>query len=99
MRLRVNKKRKDTGGYYAVIELGEKSIGEDLENCFKVLCTNKVAVSGTTGIKYHRLVYLFVKKRRSFVVENNHLIIKFSMLYKGNQVGNINPDVYKRGND
>lgn len=95
----INRKKKDTGGYYAVIELVNNVAVNDFEDCFKVICTNKRSVSAATGIGYHRIVYIFVKKKKTSIVEKGHLIIKFTTLYKGSQKGNISPKLYQRGND
>lgn len=92
-------RRRDTGGFYTVIDLGGKEPGDDLEDCLKVSCTNKTMLGEITGIGYHRLVYLFVKKRRSYVVEKGQIIIRVNTVYKGRQPGGIrNPGLYKRGN-
>jgi hypothetical protein len=95
----INKKRRDTGADYTVIDLNGKSPGEDLEECFKTRCTNKLMLEQMTKISYNRLVYLFAKKHRSYLVENGCIIIKTTTVYKGKQPGGIrNRGIVKRGN-
>jgi hypothetical protein len=96
----MNKKTRDTGCDYTVVVLDGKLPGDDLEECMKVRCTNKTALENITGISYNRIVYLFAKLHRSYVVEKDHMIIKTSVVYKGNQPGGIrNKGIYQKGND
>jgi hypothetical protein len=74
---------------FTVIVLGDKNPGEDLEDCLKVTCTNKVTLEMCTSIKYNRLVYLFTEKRMTYVVEEGYVIIRTSIQYKGNQPGGL----------
>ncbi|MDD5356048.1 MAG: hypothetical protein PHY56_05900 [Candidatus Omnitrophica bacterium] len=90
---------RDTKADYTVVDLGEKKLGDDLEDCMKVRCTNKLMLEQITGIPYHRLVYLFTKKRKTYVVERGSMIIRTSLVYKGKQPGGIrNKGLYGRGN-
>lgn len=74
-----------------VVHLGGKSIGDDLDDCLKITCSNKKALSIATGIRYFRLVYAFRKpkegKGRSYLIENDMLILKSDVYYKGSQPG------------
>jgi len=72
---------------YMVVLLGEKKLGDDLEGCVKITCSNKRALSVATEIRYYRLVYVFKKQDRSFLVENGRLILKSDLYYKGSQPG------------
>ena len=95
----MGKIKRDTGFDYTVIDLGGKSPGDDLEDCMKVRCTNKKSLEEVTGIKYDRLVYLFAKCHKSYVVENSQMIIKTTTVWKGSQPGGIrNKGLYQRGN-
>jgi len=95
-----NKKKRDTGADYTIIALGGKMIGDDLEECFKTRCTNKVMLEEITGISYNRLVYLFAKKHLSYLVENDHIIIRTTTVYKGRQPGGVrNKRLFVRGNN
>jgi len=85
----MNRKTRDTGADYTIIELGDKMPSEDLENCFKTRCTNKTMLEEITGISYNRLVYLFAKRHKSYLVENGHMIIKTTTVYKGKQPGGL----------
>jgi hypothetical protein len=95
----VNIKRRDTGADYTIIELKDKRVEDDLEECFKTRCTNKSMLEEITGIKYNRLVYLFAKRHKSYLVENGYMIIKTTTVFKGRQPGGIrNKGLYRRGN-
>lgn len=72
---------------YMVIDLGDKALGDDLEGCLKIVCTNKSALSKATGIRYYRLVYVFKRQGRSFLMENGKLIFRSEIMYKGSQPG------------
>jgi len=85
----MNRKKRDTGADYTVVVLGDKLPGDDLDECMKVRCTNKTALENITGISYDRIVYLFTKKHKSYVVEKGNMIIKTNVVYKGNQPGGI----------
>lgn len=91
--------KRDTVGDYTVIDLGDKLPGDDLEECMKMRCTNKLMLEKMTGIPYNRLVYLFAKKRRSYLVEAGYIIIRTTVVYKGRQPGGIrNKGLFVRGN-
>jgi len=95
-----NKKTRDTGADYTIIELGGRKPGDDLNECFKTRCTNKSMLEEITGISYNRIVYLFAKKHISYLVENGHMIIRTTTVYKGKQPGGIrNKGIHVRGND
>lgn len=84
--------KKDFGKeMYMVVHLNGKSLGDDLDGCLKITCSNKRALSQATGIRYYRLVYAFKKpkegKGRSYLVENDMLILKSELYYKGSQPG------------
>jgi hypothetical protein len=97
--------KKDYGKeLYMVVHLEGKSIGDDLEGCLKITCSNKRALSVATGIRYFRLVYAFRKpkegKGRSYLVENGMLILKSDVYYKGSQPGGLqNKKLVMRGNE
>ena len=92
--------KRDTVGDYTVIDLGDKLPGDDLEECMKMRCTNKLMLERMTGIPYNRLVYLFAKKRRSYLVEAGYIIIRTTVVYKGRQPGGIrNKNLFVRGNN
>jgi hypothetical protein len=96
----MKRKVRDTGADYTIVVLGGKLLTDDLEDCIKIKCTNKIALSKITGISYDRLLYLFGKKHKSFLIEKDHLIIKTSVIYKGNQPGGIrNQKLFLRGNN
>jgi len=80
---------KDYKSMYMVVILGDKLLGDDLEDCNKLTCTNKRALATATGISYYRLVYVFAKRGRSYLVEHGMLILKSTILYKGSQPGGI----------
>ena len=82
--------KKDFGReMYMVVDLGGKNQGDDLGDCIKITCSNKVALSTATGIRYNRLVYVFKKQGRSYLLENGKMILKSSVYYKGSQPGGI----------
>jgi hypothetical protein len=85
----MNIKTRDTGADYTVVVLDGKQPGDDLEECMKVRCTNKSSLEKITGISYDRIVYLFAKKHKSYLVEKGNMIIKTSTVYKGSQPGGI----------
>ena len=96
----INKKTRDTGSDYTLVELGNKMLTDDLEECFKTRCTNKTMLGEITGISYNRLVYLFAQKHRSYLVENGWIIIRTATVYKGKQPGGLrNKNMSQRGND
>jgi hypothetical protein len=72
---------------YMVIDLNGKSVGDDLNDCLKITCSNKKAVSVASGIRYNRVVYAFMKQKKSYLVENDKLILKSDVYYKGSQPG------------
>jgi len=85
---------------YMVVDLEGKSIGEDLEDCLKITCSNKKALSTATGIRYYRLVYVFKRQKRSYLIENGKMILKSETYYKGSQPGGLqNQKLMLRGND
>lgn len=93
--------KRDSGKeMYMVVDLNGKSIGDDLEDCLKITCSNKRALSSASGIRYYRLVYVFKRQKRSYLVENGHLILKSETYYKGSQPGGLlNKNIMIRGND
>lgn len=100
----MNKKTRDTGANYTIVDLegidmDTKLRDLDLDEKLGIICTNKTAVEMATKIPYHRIEYLFLRKNKRFVIENNHMIIKTKTVYKGNQPGGLrNPNMIKRGN-
>ena len=91
--------KKDFGKeMYMVVDLGDKSQGDDLGGCIKITCSNKMALSTATGIRYNRLVYVFKKQGRSYLVENGKMILKSEVYYKGSQPGGFKKKNV-RGND
>ena len=72
---------------YMVIDLNGKSAGDDLSDCLKITCSNKKAVSMASGIRYNRVVYAFMKQKKSYLIENGKLILKSEIYYKGSQPG------------
>lgn len=78
---------KDYKEMYMVVELGERLLGGDIEECRKITCTNKSALHQVTKIGYYRLVYVFKKQGRSVLMENGWLILKSNLLIKGSQPG------------
>jgi len=85
---------------YMVVDLDGKATGDDLEGCLKITCSNKSALSKVTGIRYYRLVYVFKKQKRSYLVENGKLIFKSEVYYKGSQPGGFRePKLTMRGNN
>ena len=82
------KMKKDFGKeLYMVVDLNGKTLDDDLEGCLKIACSNKMALSRATGIRYYRLVYVFKRQGRSYLVENDKLILKSGVYYKGSQPG------------
>ena len=80
-----------------VVDLGGKLPGEDLDGCLKITCSNKSALSKATGIRYYRLVYVFKRQKRSYLVENGRMILKSDIYYKGSQPGGMRRQMI-RGN-
>lgn len=77
---------------YMVVVLNGKVMGDDLNDCLKLTCSNKSALSKVTNIRYYRLVYVFKRQGRSYLVEDGHLILKSEVYCKGSQPGGlINP--------
>ena len=70
-----------------VVDLNGKSVGDDLSECLKITCSNKKAVSIASGIRYNRVVYAFMKQKKSYLIENGRLILKSDVYYKGSQPG------------
>ena len=93
--------KKDRGReMYMVVDLNGKSVSDDLSECLKITCSNKKALSIATGIRYYRLVYVFKRQKRSYLVENDRLILKSEIYYKGSQPGGLqNKKMVTRGND
>jgi hypothetical protein len=85
----INRNKRDTGADYTVVVLEGRLPGDDLNECFKTRCTNKIMLEEITGIKYNRIVYLFAKKHLSYLVENGYMIIRTTTVYKGKQPGGI----------
>ena len=84
--------KKDFGKeMYMVVHLNGKTLEDDLDDCLKITCSNKRALSIATGIRYFRLVYVFRKpkegKGRSYLIEGGMLILKSELYYKGSQPG------------
>ena len=91
--------KKDFGKeMYMVVDLDGKLQGDDLEGCSKITCSNKVALSTATGIRYNRLVYVFKRQGRSYLVENGRLILKSSVYYKGSQPGGFKKGMMRGSN-
>ena len=83
---------------YMVIDLNGKSVGDDLSDCLKITCSNKKAVAMASGIRYNRVVYAFMKQKKSYLVENGKLILKSDAYYKGSQPGGFRrPELSGRG--
>jgi len=100
----VNRKRVISGENrterFSVLSLGGKTLMDDLSDNLTFSCTNKRALAYNTGIPYNRLVYLFTRLKRTFLVENDHIIIRSTILFKGNQKGGLrNPQLLIRGNN
>ena len=82
--------KKDLGKeMYMVVDLNGKSVGDDLEDCLKITCSNKRALSRASGIRYYRLIYVFKRQGRSYLVENGKMILKSTAYYKGGQPGGL----------
>ena len=80
--------KKDFGKeLYMVVDLAGKSLGDDLEDCIKITCSNRAALSIATDIRYNRLTYVFKRQGRSYLVENGRLILKNEIYWKGGQPG------------
>ena len=77
---------------YMVVHLNGRAVGDDLEGCVKITCSNKRALSTATGIRYYRLVYVFKRQKRSYLVEGGSLILKSVLYYKGSQEGGFKGD-------
>jgi hypothetical protein len=93
-------KRDNGREMYMVVHLNGLSVGDDLEGCLKICCSNKKALSVATGIRYYRLVYVFKRQKRSYLVENDMLILKSEVYYKGSQPGGLqNKKLVMRGNE
>ena len=84
---------------YMVIDLAGKLPGDDLSDCVKITCSNKMALSTATGIRYNRLVYVFKKQDRSYLVENGKMILKSEVYYKGSQPGGFKKKLVRNNND
>lgn len=101
------KRGRDTGGDYTVVDLSGVDMEESLvrlegklDNSLRTRCTNKMALHRITGIGYHRLVYLFVKRGRKVVFEKGYMIIRTDIVYKGSQPGGVrNNRILLRGNE
>jgi hypothetical protein len=92
--------KKDIGKeMYMVVDLDGKTLVDDLESCLKITCSNKSALSKATGIRYYRLVYVFRKQGRSVLIENDKLILKSRVYYKGSQPGGFRPKMVMRNNN
>lgn len=92
--------RENYGERYSVLSLGGKSITDDLGDCLTFSCTNKKILAKNTGISYNRLVYVFTRLKKTFLVENDNIIIKSTTLFKGNQIGGLrNNKLLIRGNN
>ncbi|HUX56454.1 MAG TPA: hypothetical protein VMV77_05740 [Bacteroidales bacterium] len=72
---------------YMVVDLDGRSVGDDLEGCLMITCSNKSALSKVSKIGYYRLVYVFKRQKRSYLVENGRLILKSEAYCKGSQPG------------
>ena len=84
---------------YSVLSLGGNSVTDDISYSLTFSCTNKKVLARTTEIPYNRLVYIFTKLKKTFLIENDYIIIKSTTLYKGNQIGGLrNPKLLIRGN-
>lgn len=99
----VNKKRILNGEYkterYSVLSLGGKNIADDISYNLTFSCTNKKILAKYTEIPYNRLVYIFTRLKKTFLIENDSVIIKSTTLYKGSQRGGLrNPKLLIRGN-
>jgi hypothetical protein len=77
------------GGHYMVLDLGGKTLVDDLSENLVFSCTNKHVLSKNTGIPYYRLVYWFTKKNKSVMIEGDNLILRSKNHYKGRQPGGL----------
>lgn len=83
-----------------VLDLGGKTLADDLSENLTFSCTNKRILSYYTKIKYDRLVYVFTRLKKNVLIENDNFIIKSNVLFKGNQIGGLrNPKLLIRGNN
>lgn len=81
--------KSNRGDIYTVVVLGGKKMGDDLNDCLIVTCTNMRSLAGITGIAYDRLVYVFTRKSKRVLEEKDCYIIKSNSLYRGRQQGGI----------
>ena len=81
------KYRSKKGGIYSVLILAGVDLTGDLSDCLVVSCTNKRSLVEITGINYDRLTYVFTRKGQTVLYENDCLILRSNMLYKGRQAG------------
>ena len=79
-------KNEDKTIYTAII-LDSGTRIDELEGCMFFTCTNKIVLSRLTGIKFDRLVYIFTKLKRKTLYEDNILILRSEVMYKGKQQG------------
>jgi hypothetical protein len=85
---------------YSVLSLGGRNITDDISENLTFSCTNKRVLAKNTGIPYNRLVYIFTRLKKTFLVENDNVIIKSTLLFKGRQIGGLrNPKLLIRGNN
>lgn len=92
--------RSKRGDHYIALDFKGRSITDDLSNCFTFSCTNKQVLSENTKIPYHRLVYVFTKQGKVCLIENDHIIIKAEIHFKGRQIGGLrNPKLLIRRNN
>lgn len=80
---------------YMVIDLAGKLPGDDLSDCVKITCSNKKAVSVASGIRYNRVVYAFMKQKKSYLIENGKMILKSEVYFKGSQPGGFRQPVVR----
>jgi hypothetical protein len=74
---------------YMVVSLGGLEIGEALKDALISSCTNKTVLSEMTGISRDRLAYVFVRKGKNILIEDDFLILRSNTLYKGRQKGGL----------
>ena len=72
-----------------VVDLGDKTLGDDMNDCLIVSCTNMSILSDISGISYDRLVYIFTKRHKNVLQEKGVLIIRSSLTYIGNHPGGL----------
>ena len=101
MEIKKRTREKRRGGeHYSVLILAGKNIMDDISKNPTFSCTNKKTLSENTGIGYHRLVYIFTKLEKKFLIENDNVIIRSNVLFKGKQIGGLrNLKLSRRGND